>query len=77
MAQPEGAAHGQHEIADLHPVAVAQAARDQIGRRDGHHGHVGVGVLQTLLGWIQPTVGQIDLDVRGRAPRITCRLVST
>ena len=42
MAQAEGAAHGQHEIADLHPIAVAQRRGDQVGRLDGQYADVGV-----------------------------------
>ena len=60
VAQPEGTAHGQHEIADLHAVAVAQRGGHQVGALDGQHGHVGVGIVPDLPGMEPPAVGQVD-----------------
>ena len=77
LAQPEGASHGEHEIADLHAIAVAQRRGDQIGRGDRQHGHVGIGVLQDLRRMNEPAVGQADAMASGAALRTTCRLVST
>ena len=44
VAQAEGAADGQHEIADLHGAAVAQLGRHDAWRVDGHDGDVGLQV---------------------------------
>ena len=41
MAQAEGAADGQHEVADFDVVAIAQPRRHQVRRRDRHDGDVG------------------------------------
>ena len=46
VAQAEGAADGQHEVADLQPVAVAQRGGHQVGALERQHGHVGLGVFQ-------------------------------
>ena len=58
LAQPEGTSQGEHEIAGLQPVAVAQGDRNQVGRGNGHHRHVGLGVCQDLRG----------VDAAGRRP---------
>ena len=66
VAQAEGAADGQHEVADLHPIAVADRGGDQIGRLDGQHADVGLFVLQHPLRMKPPAVGQVDANAVGR-----------
>ena len=67
MAQPEGAAHRQHEVANLHPIAVAQGRGGQIGRRNRQHRHVGGRILRNLRRVDASAVGQIDPDGRRRS----------
>ena len=66
MAQAEGASHGQDEVADLHPAALAQPRGDQSGRLDGQHGDVGIGIVPHFARIDSAPVGQVDLDPVGR-----------
>ena len=66
MAQPEGTSHGEHEIADVHAIAVAQRRGDQIGGGEFHHSHVGIGIFDNLHRMKEPAVGQFDSDAVGR-----------
>ena len=68
MAQPEGAAHGQHEIADLHAVAVAQASATRSGWRRSPSRRRRCPRPPNLRGVESPAVGQVDLDASVAEP---------
>ena len=50
LAEAEGIADGDHEIADLELVGVADRQRDQVVRLDLQHGDVGPGIAADQLG---------------------------
>ena len=69
LAQAEGAADGEHEVADLQGVAIAEASGHEVGSADRHDGDVGIFVAPDLIGMGDAAVGEVDAyQILGRVP---------
>ena len=65
LFQPKGVADGDHELADAHPIRVAQwhGGRQIAARIDVDHGQVVGRILADQLGLIVVTIGQGDQEL--------------
>ena len=68
MAQTERAAHGQHEVADIQFIAIADLGRHEPRRVDFHHGDIGRRIRPDMHRIDLAAVGQLDFDRLGRRP---------
>ncbi len=68
VAQTKRAADGQHKVADVGFIAVADPRRSQARFVDLQHGNIGRRIRQHLLGVDLAAVGQLDFDAFRRGP---------